>query len=84
MPKIGVGWVLFEEISEEIGIKLREQVKSQHLDTTHSKIRSKLHKRVIMKKSQQVVECTQKLKAIVKIPKKNGRERRTAPVHFSI
>ncbi len=55
LPEIGVGWVLFEEILEEIGIKLREQVKSQHLSTTHSKIRSKLRKRAIVGKSQQVV-----------------------------
>jgi len=58
LPEIGVGWVLFDEILEEIGVKLREQVKSQPLYTTHSKIRSKLRKRVIMEKSQQVVGCT--------------------------
>lgn len=48
---IGVGWVLFEKILEETGVKLSEQVKSQHLDTTHSKIRLKPHKRAIMRKS---------------------------------
>lgn len=51
LSTIVVGWVLFKEILEEIGVKLRAQVKSQHLDTTHSKIRPKLRKRAIVEKS---------------------------------